>query len=452
MAQTVKTIKLDVSAEQSFVYLKCKQYDSNSRIYQIILTDQNKPMTTLTGNELITATMLRSDGKSVDTVCQWDNGKVYLTMTDGMLSVAGDGTLEIRVYNSNSTEIISTMIAHVNVQNSTLPYDRMIKSDEFNVLNNLILSVMNIQETADEVNRLIVKIKTDIATYEADYGALSQEATDLINDLNVFLADVQTQENQRNTNENQRIANENARNQAEQKREADSAAAITNVNNAISNLTNTTNQSIVDANNKIDQAIRNMNTEIDNAITDMNTEVDSAIADMNAAKNDTISAMNNTIIATNDAISATANANNAADSLNQLNQAMTDEEAIRIANENQRIANEVIRQNQEAERERKTAEVIDDANNAIANTNSVIKNTIDATNRVNAISDDLEDKLRTDYFKGEKGNDGIITTLAGQFGLQVEGDYLVLYYTNGDTPPDMSVDSDGYLILNIPET
>ncbi len=496
MAQTLKTIKLDVSAEQSFVYLKCKQYDSNSRIYQIILTDQNKPMTSLIGNELITATMQRADGNSVDTVCQWNNGKLYLNMTDGMLAVPGDGTLEIRVYNGNNTEIISTMIAHVNVQRSTLPYDRMIKSDEFNVLNNLILSVMNMAETTAEVERLLEKIKTDIATYERDYNSLSQEAQNLINDLNILLTNVGTQENQRIaneniritnenqriSNENERIANENARNQAEQKRENDTNAAIANANNAINNtitninntvnetitdLTNQTNDTITNANTRIDnaisnmnktlhdtventntkviEAISNMNAEIDNTMTNINSEINNVINDVNTAKEETI-------IATNNAIESTNNANNAASNINQLNQTIANEEAIRIANEKQRIANEETRQNQEAERKRNNIELVKSANEAISNTLTVIENSNTATTRANAISDDLEEKVATNYFKGEKGDNGVITTLSGQFGLQVEGDYLVLYYTKGEQSPNMSVDEDGYLVLEIPET
>ena len=158
MAHSQKILRLDISAEQSFIYLKCKQYDSQSRIYQLIITDNNIPIP-LQGTEYVTAGMRKPDNTYADTVCQWKDTQLYLTITDNMLSVAGDGILEIRIYEKNTGEILSTMLIHVNIQRSTLPYDKMISSHEFHVLNNLILSVLHAADISKETEALLEKIK-----------------------------------------------------------------------------------------------------------------------------------------------------------------------------------------------------------------------------------------------------------------------------------------------------
>lgn len=142
MATTQKLLRLDVSTDQSFIYLKCKQYDESSRIYQVVFTDRNKPIQ-LNGNEFIMVSMIRNDNSYADTSCVWDKGKIFFTMTEGMLSIAGESIMEFRIYSSNS-EILSTVKIHVLIENSLIPQEKMVVSDEFNVLNNLILQAFNL--------------------------------------------------------------------------------------------------------------------------------------------------------------------------------------------------------------------------------------------------------------------------------------------------------------------
>ena len=182
MPTSQKILKLDVSAEQSYVYLKCKQYDENSRVYQIIPTDRHIPVV-LNGDELVVAGMTKADNSYVDTICEWVDGKLYLTMTEAMLSTSGEGKLEIRIFKSDNATIISTMIVHVDVQSSAMPYDRMIASNEFNVLNNLLLSVQANIDAIEGAEELVSKIQEDITAYETEYGELSSEAKSLITDL-----------------------------------------------------------------------------------------------------------------------------------------------------------------------------------------------------------------------------------------------------------------------------
>ncbi len=151
MAESIKILNLDVSAEQSYIYLKCKQYDQNSRIYQLIITDRHIPLQ-LKGNEVIIAAMTRSDGTYTDTICTWDNGKLYLTMTDAMLAISGQARCEVRIYDSQQLSVLSTLNFHIDIVPSTIPMDRILKSDEFNALNELILSM---PYTIEEIQKII---------------------------------------------------------------------------------------------------------------------------------------------------------------------------------------------------------------------------------------------------------------------------------------------------------
>ena len=374
MAHSQKILRLDISAEQSFIYLKCKQYDSQSRIYQLIITDNNIPIP-LQGTEYVTAGMRKPDNTYADTVCQWKDTQLYLTITDNMLSVAGDGILEIRIYEKNTGEILSTMLIHVNIQRSTLPYDKMISSHEFHVLNNLILSVLHAADISKETEALLEKIKNDIAIYETEYTELSTEARELIANLTTFITQAETEEAQRILNEFQRIANENARTEAEQTRE-------TKITNALQTITNITNN----------------------------------------------------------AVEAT---NSAASQANQTNTNIINAEAIRIANESQRIENETIRKAQEANREKSTSD-------SLAHIHTAITNTISAIDRANEIAADLEEKRDTGYYKGEDGNNGVILNVnANCYAFEIEGDSLYLVYSIGTTPPDFSIDANGYLVVDV---
>lgn len=181
MASFEKILKLDVAHEQSYIYLKCKQYDHNSRIYKLILTNEHIPII-LAGTELVTVHIQRNDGTYVDDVCQWQNGSLYLTMTDSMLAVAGDASMEVKVFDGNK-EILSTMTNHVKVEKSMLPYDRMVASDEFNVLNHLIQSVLNAGEYAEDLEELLQNFRQRISEFERQFIQISTEGRALIQDL-----------------------------------------------------------------------------------------------------------------------------------------------------------------------------------------------------------------------------------------------------------------------------
>ncbi len=114
----------------------------------------------------------------------------------------------------------------------------------------------------------------------------------------------------------------------------------------------------------------------------------------------------------------------------------------RIISEEQRIENENIRKSQESHREINTK-------NAISETNTATNNANAAAAYANSVGDDLVDRLNRGEFKGEKGNDGVIFTISGQFAFQIVNDDLILYYNENDDPPNFKINEDGDLIYTI---
>lgn len=109
-----------------------------------------------------------------------------------------------------------------------------------------------------------------------------------------------------------------------------------------------------------------------------------------------------------------------------------------------RQANEAIRQSQEQTRQTDTATAITNANTATANANT-------ATNRANTISADLEYKVATDYYKGEPGKDGVITTIdINQLAFEVIDGHLIMTYETGNTDAQkFSINTNGHLIYTL---
>lgn len=106
--------------------------------------------------------------------------------------------------------------------------------------------------------------------------------------------------------------------------------------------------------------------------------------------------------------------------------------------------NEQIRQQQETKRQSDTATAITNVNNATASANS-------ATDRANTISNDLEEKVASGYYKGEPGKDGVITTIdLNQLAFEVINGHLILTYEIGNTDANkFSINDEGHLIYTL---
>ncbi|MCD7996340.1 MAG: hypothetical protein LUH21_03805 [Clostridiales bacterium] len=265
---SVKTLRVDVSQETNYVYTKCKQYDNLSRKYKILITDKGIPIT-MSGKEQIRIRMW-AEGESSPYVDKWldepwEDGYPIITLTSYMLSKIGTVDFEFVIQEIGSSSIISTRLQHLSIQKSLIDYDGLISSDDFNVLSHLITQAITIPDliadfkvTQNEIDNLILKINTDIASYQNNYSQLSVNAQELIESLQSYLNTAKSAENTRISNESIRIA-------AEQKRQADTSAAITRIDNAKEQAVKDVADTITEVNNAKAQAIKEMNTAKSNA-------------------------------------------------------------------------------------------------------------------------------------------------------------------------------------------
>lgn len=87
-------------------------------------------------------------------------------------------------------------------------------------------------------------------------------------------------------------------------------------------------------------------------------------------------------------------------------------------------------------------ETIDEAEDAISSAES-------AANFANNIAEDLIAKRDAGVFTGPQGENGVVVVTQGQVAFQILDGDLILYYHEGDTAPDYSIDANGDLILDI---
>lgn len=125
------------------------------------------------------------------------------------------------------------------------------------------------------------------------------------------------------------------------------------------------------------------------------------------------------------------------------NQRILDEQQ-RVSDESTRVQNESIRQSNETQRQttfNATVEVI----------NTTKEYTNQQADRARQISDDLEHKIATDYYRGAPGKDGVVTTVEmNQMAFNVVDGNLILTYEEGNTDAqNFSINDDGELIYTL---
>lgn len=264
--------RIDISHEQSFRYLQAKQFDHNSRIRRLIITDNNIPIP-LTNKELVTLSLWINGENYSNTTCPFrEDGFPYVTFKESMLSHTGDVSCEIRIYDSDGVTVSTTFTFPMTVSKSLLNQDRLVASSEFNILNDLILQANTIPDlikqfklSQEEVNALIVKIQGDIANYINQFDTMKTQYTNdfksLIQQINSDITSYSTQFDSLKSEvtalkttvtnwytdaqaaEKIRIANE-------AERQTNTATAITNCETATAN----TNAAIAGANTACDNA------------------------------------------------------------------------------------------------------------------------------------------------------------------------------------------------------
>ena len=337
MAVTCEDFRIDIAHEQSFKYLQAKQYDHNSRRRRLIITDSNVPITySEDKTEYITLSMADGDDNYANVSCPFeDDGYPYITFTEGMLSRDGDIECELRIYDSEGGSIITTFTFMMTVSKSLLNQDRLVNSEEFNILNDLILQAITIPDlikefeaSQTEINELIVQINNDIDSYQQEFGELSTEAQGLIDDVQEFLTTSQENEQTRITAEQQRVEAENIRVSSENER--------------------------IEAENERNTAEETRKANEDNRISAESTRVSSENERIEAETNRT-NAETERINTENDRIEA--------------EQERASAEETRITAETNRVSAEEDREEAEALRQSNTATAIQNATNAANSAN-----------------------------------------------------------------------------------
>ena len=283
-----------------------------------------------------------------------------------------------------------------NLENRTLtsfPFFIIISKSSFDI--GYVVSSNEFGLLVDKINQVhkiqldLSGLKSDMQDTIKDCEDAKDECIDTTDKAKKIISDMNTLNQNISNAEAQRVLNENNRINAE----------------------NIRGTKEIERNNAEQIRISNENTRKSAEITRNNNENDSAIAE--------------------NARAVAEEARNTAEGDRE------DAEAIRQANE-------VIRQNQEQTRQTDTATAIANANTATANANT-------ATNRANTISADLEYKVATDYYKGEPGKDGVITTIdINQLAFEVIDGHLIMTYETGNTDAQkFSINTNGHLIYTL---
>lgn len=279
MAQSLpEDFRIDIAQEQSYKYIQAKQYDHNSRMRRLIITENNIPKS-FTGQEYIELSMWDNGDNYANEPCTFqEDGYPYLVFTDYMLSHAGDILCEVRIYDHKNGTVTTSFNFNLDVSKSLLDQDRLVSSAEFNILNHLILQACTIPDLIEEFNlsqteiaTLVRQLTADIAEYNRQFTEMKTTYTDdfkvlisqITSDLEVYQSEYSSLKSDITTlqstitawyttaaeAENTRIANE-------QNRQTATSAAIENCKKA----TEDTNAAITDANQACEEA-RTASTE-----------------------------------------------------------------------------------------------------------------------------------------------------------------------------------------------
>lgn len=241
--QIIEDFRIDISHEQSFKYLQAKQYDHNSRVRRLVITDNNIPIT-FKGTEVIALSLEINGENYSNTTCPFDDdGYPYITFTEAMLSRTGDVHCEIRIYDNSESSVTTTFTFTMTVSKSLLNQDRLVSSSEFNILNDLIVQAAaipdlikdfnlnqeeakklietlkeNIQKYSTEFNeiknkytsdfnKLLERINSDITSYQETFNTLNENLTHLQTNITLWYSEAQEAENKRVEQENKRQTN-----------------------------------------------------------------------------------------------------------------------------------------------------------------------------------------------------------------------------------------------------
>ena len=388
---------IDLSCNNNFVQVPTVQGDGNNvRGFEVELISNNVQYIVDAENTIVSIAGTKPDTKQILNSCEvTEEGYILVDITNQMSAVAGRGDYSITLMDKNTNALLQSFPFYILTTKSAFDATEITSSNEFRLLTE---STVRCQ-------------------------AATEDAIEATEDMRQLEADVRVAEDARVIAENARDVAEQAREVAEQQREADTDAMIQNANQAIADAIKKVNDDAAVAIQNTNQATADAIVATQNANQATNDTLD-AIADAQIATADTITATQNANTATTNATTATTNAIDATNRVAALEQSFTNAEATRVQNEDDRIANEI-------QRQQDSQAAINGLGTAIADTNT-------ATNRANAISSTLEQKLANGDFNGKDGKDGadgkdgvIMSIDANQYYFSIVDGDLILTYNDG---------------------
>lgn len=226
----------------SYKSVKAHQYDKNTRFVEVTCVNDASIFKLDPATMECTLKFLTPDGRHMfKTESIQADGTVLIALEESMLLVSGICKAELNVYDMKSKKLLSTMPFDLIVIGSV--YDNLVieNSDEFNVLNNLIFSNKELNESLKQLESDITEAESVRKTNENE--RINNENIRRSNETTRQTAETDRKNNEdiRIKNEKNRISNEGIRQIQEADREEKTSAALQNAQNATQATINATN-------------------------------------------------------------------------------------------------------------------------------------------------------------------------------------------------------------------
>ena len=150
MIKIIKTIDVDVSKENTYVYILAKQNDAVSRYLQINMLNEGEPVDISSATSAV-LTAVKSDKTVTLTNGVISEGVVTVELTKQTLAADGPVTCFLSVHSNGS--ILSTMDFTIDVQGTNVDDDSIISSDEYTAFQDALKTIGNLNELKTEVEQ-----------------------------------------------------------------------------------------------------------------------------------------------------------------------------------------------------------------------------------------------------------------------------------------------------------
>lgn len=389
----IQQYSVDFASNNNFLFVKGIQGDGyGTRYVDISLLNDTQPYTIDSNTVEVVIRGTKPDNKAIFNTCEIINSNtIRAEITQQMSAVAGKGNYEISIIAKDENRTLTSFPFFIMISKSSFDVGYVVSSDEFGLLIEKINQVNKLEIDITNIINDTLELNEESRLQTEKCETATTEAIDATNALKNFHDTAQEAENQRIENEN--------------KRQQDTATAIQNTVKATQEA--------------IDQT--NIMNELEASIKEAESE--RVIAENNRIQQAIDFANDEEMRKANELIRIEHYDNS-------------------VISEEQRKKNEIIRQTQELKRQTDTQEALNDSITATNNANA-------ASAYAKSVGDDLTSRLNRGEFKGEKGDDGVIHTISGQYAFQIINDDLYMFYTEGDQPLDLEIDENGDLILNI---